>query len=282
MFLIHNAFESGYMNLRDQLRGKVPENELCRLPRRFDIIGNIAIVSIPPDMKLYNDEIANVIKKKMKNVRTVVNKVSKLKGDKRVATLDIIAGASTKTIHREYGFSYCIDIRQAFFNGRLSFERKRIASLIEPTENVLVPFCGVGPFVVPAASANAQVYGVEINYEACRSLIYNCRLNNVEKNVHVINADASSISKMFRSGFDRAIVPTPYGMDHFLEVVSPAVRPGGHVHFYTFKPKEHIPELIRKYEEMGFGVEFYRRCGNVAPGIIRWVFDLRVPAALNP
>ena len=38
---------------------------------------------------------------------------------------------------------------------------------------------------------------------------------------------------------------------------------------------EEIPELISKYEGMGFEVLFHRRCGNVAPGISRWVFDLK-------
>jgi len=33
-------------------------------------------------------------------------------------------------------------------------------------------------------------------------------------------------------------------------------------------------ELIEKYRKMGLKVEFYRRTGNVAPGVSRWVFDL--------
>jgi tRNA (guanine37-N1)-methyltransferase len=76
------------------------------------------------------------------------------------------------------------------------------------------------------------------------------------------------------SGFDRAIVPTPYGMDHFLERISKLVKKGGYIHFYTFKAESQIPKLIEDYEIMGLEVELYRRTGNVAPGISRWVFDL--------
>jgi len=66
------------------------------------------------------------------------------------------------------------------------------------------------------------------------------------------------------SGFDRAIVPTPYGMDHFLERISKLVKKGGYIHFYTFKAESQIPGRIDEYKRMGLEVEFYRRAGNVA------------------
>ena len=76
------------------------------------------------------------------------------------------------------------------------------------------------------------------------------------------------------NGFDRAIVPTPYGRDHFLGEISKLVRKEGYIHFYTFKAESQIPELIEDYEKMGLEVELYRRVGNVAPGISRWVLTL--------
>ncbi|WP_094227435.1 class I SAM-dependent methyltransferase [Methanolobus psychrotolerans] len=263
------------MSLKKELEGKIPEKELEKLSGHFEIIGDIAIVSVPESMETYAKDIACAIIEKRKNVKTVLNKVSKLGGDKRVAGFEIIAGHSTETVHREFGFAYIIDLKQAFFNGKLSFERKRMASMIESGEDVLVPFCGVGPFAIPAASAGARVVAVEMNSDACKSFVRNCKLNKVEENIQIINADASSIPNMLKAEFDRVIIPTPYGMDHFLESISSLVRIGGHVHFYTFKAREQIPELIAKYENMGFEVQFHRRCGNVAPGISRWVFDLK-------
>lgn len=263
------------MSLKDELKGIIPEKELGQLPNRFDIIGNIAIVSVPESMEKYNNVIAQAIMGRMQNIKTVLNKVSKLEGNRRVADFKIIAGNSTETIHREFGFAYRIDLKQSFFNGRLSFERKRVASVVKPGEDVLVPFCGVGPFAIPAASAGAKVVAVEMNSDACKSFLRNCKLNKVEGNIQIINADAKHIPKMIKKQFDRAIIPTPYGMDHFLESISLLVKAGGYVHFYTFKPKEQIPELIEKYEKIGFEVESHRRCGNVAPGISRWAFDLK-------
>ncbi|MDD3247845.1 MAG: hypothetical protein PHF18_13520 [Methanosarcina sp.] len=69
-------------------------------------------------------------------------------------------------------------------------------------------------------------------------------------------------------------MPTPYGMDYFLDEVSGNVKKGGKIHFYTFNTDSQIPGLIEEYGKMGFEVEFHRRCGNVASGVNRWVFDL--------
>ncbi len=263
------------MSLKTDLHGKIPEKELEKLPNRFDIIGDIAIVVIPEELGKYKPEIASAIMQRMGNIRTVLNKTSKLESDHRVADFEILAGESTGTTHREFGFVYRIDVKRSFFNPRLGFERKRIASQVKPNESVLIPFSGVGPFVIPAAATGADVVAVEMNPFACLSLKENCKLNKLEEKIHIINADASHIPKMIKSEFDRAIIPTPYGMDHFLEKISSMVRTGGDVHFYTFKPREDIPGLITRYENMGFEVKFHRRCGNVAPGISRWVFDLK-------
>lgn len=263
------------MSLKDELKGVIPEKELESLPNRYDIIGDIAIISVPEGLKKYNENIARAIMGRMQNIKTVLDKVSKLEGNRRVADFEIIAGDNTETIHREFGFAYRIDLRQSFFNGRLSYERKRVASLVKAGEKVLVPFSGVGPFAIPAAAAGASVIAVEMNCNACKSFTKNCKLNKVQENVRIINADANSIPNMIRCKFDRAIIPTPYGMDHFLEIMSPLIKKGGFIHFYTFKPKEDIPELIEKYDDIGFKVLFHRRCGNVAPGISRWVFDLK-------
>jgi tRNA (guanine37-N1)-methyltransferase len=123
------------------------------------------------------------------------------------------------------------------------------------------------------------MYAVELNPDACACLQENIRINRLERRVTVIQGDFENIMEtkdlqLPESGFDRAIVPTPYGMDHYLVEVLKFVRESGYIHFYTFKAESQIPDLIKEYEKMGFEVEFYRRCGNVAPGISRWVFDL--------
>jgi tRNA (guanine37-N1)-methyltransferase len=265
------------MRLREQLKGIIPEDDFARLSNRFHVVGDIAVVSVPPEMEIYKMDIAKTIVSGNRNIKTVLKKVSKLEGDRRVADFEILAGNETVTIHREFGFCYRLDLRKVFFNSHLGYERRRVALKVRPGERVLVPFCGVGPFAVPAAANGARVLAIESNSEACKWLAENVRLNRVESNIDLINGDARCIANLLNLKdlkFDRAIIPTPYGMDQILDVLLPLVKKGGMIHFYTFKKKDQIDGLIAKYENTGLEVEFYRSCGNVAPGVCRWVFDL--------
>ena len=312
------------VTLRDAMRGIVEEPLLPLVPKRFDYVGDIAIISIPRELEAYRDSIASKILLMRGNTRAVLNKVSKLEGEHRVAQFELLSGESAETFHRENGYTYRIDVRKVFFNPRLYWERARIASKVLPGESVLIPFAGVGPFVLPSAGKGSMVCAIEINPDACTCLKENVRLNRLAGQVTVIQGDAEYILRhpgylnpdiepenvvetenmveaendlepesavspsgipcsapkeiegfqVPKNGFDRAIVPTPYGMDCFLGEVSGHVRKGGSIHFYTFKTESQIPGLIEEYRKMGFDVEFYRRCGNVAPGVSRWVFDL--------
>jgi len=273
------------ITLRDAMKGIVKEPLLPRVPKRFDYIGDIAIISIPPELGAYREAIVSKILSMRGNTRAVLNKVSKLEGERRVAHFELLSGESAETFHRENGYTYKMDVRKVFFNPRLYWERARVASKVLPGESILIPFAGVGPFVLPSAGKRTAVCAIEINPDACACLKENIRLNKLERQVTVIQGDADFILshpgsleaegfEVPENGFDRAIVPTPYGMDHFLVKVSEHIKKGGHIHFYTFKTESQIPELVEEYRRMDLEVEFYRRTGNVAPGVSRWVFDL--------
>ncbi|KKH56822.1 methionine-10+ [Methanosarcina mazei] len=273
------------VTLRDSMKGIVEEPLLPLVPKRFDYIGDIAVISIPPELGAYREAIVSNILSMRGNTRAVLNKVSKLEGERRVAHFELLSGNSAKTIHRENGYTYRMDVRKVFFNPRLYWERARVASKVLPGESILIPFAGVGPFVFPSAGKGTKICAIEINPDAYACLRENIRLNKLERRVTVVQGDAEVILshpesleaegfEVPKNGFDRAIVPTPYGMDHFLEMISCFIKKGGHIHFYTFKTENQILELIEKYRKMGLEVEFYRRTGNVAPGVSRWVFDL--------
>ncbi len=267
------------VSLQDEMRGIIEEPLLHLVPKSFDYVGDVAVISIPPELAAYRGAIATKLFSMRGNTRAVLDKVSKLEGEHRVADFELLLGESTETVHRENGYTYKLDLKKVFFNPRLYSERERVAAKITPGECILIPFAGVGPFVLPAAGKGAKVYAVEINPDACACLQENIRINKLERQVTVIQGDFEDIAEtkdlqLPESGFDRAIVPTPYGMDHFLGRVSKFVRKGGYIHFYTFKAESQIPGLIEEYEKIGLEVELYRRSGNVAPGISRWVFDL--------
>lgn len=263
------------MKLRERLKEIVPGDRLGKLTNRYHIIGDIAILALPDELGGYRKEIAQGVLAQDKSIRMVLNKTTKLESERRVAGFEILAGGGdTITEHRENGFVFRLDVMRVFFNSRLGFERMRVARQIEPGEQVLVPFAGVGPFVVPAAARGSQAVALEKSREACIWLSQNARRNRVAKNIAIINADAFAIPQMLKQEFDRAIVPTPYGMDRILETVVRQVKVGGRIHFYTFKRRQQIERLVESYREMGLVVESFRRCGNVAPGVSRWAFDM--------
>lgn len=253
----------------------IPESLLSLVPQRFDIIGKVAVLSIPPELDAYKVLLAEDIVMQHKNIKTVLNKVARVNGDNRVGRFEIVLGEATLTMHREYGYAYLMDVKTVFFNPRLAFERHRVTSQIGASEHVVILFCGVGPFAVPAAAQGARVIALEKNASACKWLAENSRLNRVDENISIILCDACTITNLIRERFDRAIVPAPYGMDGSLRPISELVKKGGMIHFYTFKKQHQIESLLDKYARSGFEIVFYRRCGNVAPAVSRWVFDLK-------
>jgi tRNA (guanine37-N1)-methyltransferase len=260
--------------LRDLLKGTIPQALLKKLPNRFDVVGDIAVLSIPTPLLPYRFIVADAIMANRRNIYTVLNKTAKIAGDSRTARYEVLAGDTTITIHHEFKFSYHLDLAKVFFNTRLSHERNRVVSQVEPGERVLVPFAGVGPFAIPAAAKGAEVVAVEQSPDAYQWLLENIRINKVKKRVAAIRGDAFDTSLLPHTRFDRAIIPAPYSMDAVLDAIAPVVLRDGMIHFYTFKKRHQIPGLVREYADRGFGLTYYNSCGNVAPGVSRWVFDL--------
>ena len=89
------------MNLRDQLQESLSDTAINKLSNHFRIIGDIAIVSIPPEMCEYKWAISEALISSRRNIKTVLNKVSKLDGDRRVACFEVLAGKYTVTVHKE-------------------------------------------------------------------------------------------------------------------------------------------------------------------------------------
>jgi tRNA (guanine37-N1)-methyltransferase len=262
------------MGLKEQLKGIIPEQSLRFISDRFDVIGDIAVLSLPEELNEYRCTIADSIIFSRHNIRTVLNKVSRLDGSNRTAHYEILAGNDTVTIHKEYGFAYRLDVSTVFYNPRLASERRRVANQVRSGERVLVPFCGVGPFVIPAAAHDAAVIAVDQNPEACRYLAENVALNRICDKVTIITGDAFDTSLLPAGPFDRAIIPAPYGMYAIFDVIISHVKQGGIIHFYTFSNRDQADAREEEFARRGFKLVCKSRCGNVAPGISRWVYDL--------
>jgi tRNA (guanine37-N1)-methyltransferase len=263
------------MSLKAQLKGIIPGTVHSSLSDRYDVIGEVAVLSLPDQLSPYRQVIADAVISRSHGIRTVLNKISRVEGTSRTPHYEILVGGNTVTVHKEYGFIYRLDVSRVFFNPRLASERRRVTGQVSTGERVLVLFCGVGPYVIPAAVLGAKVVAIEKNPEAYRWLGKNMVLNGVEDRVTRICGDAFDPSLLPAGLFDRAIIPTPYGMDTIFDLVAPRVKPGGMIHFYTFCNRHQADNRSEEFIRKGFDRILQRRCGNVAPGVSRWVYDLK-------
>lgn len=262
------------MSLYDLLEDKLPPEKLPYLPRGFEVIGDIAIINIPASLDSEKYLIAGALLSSRKDIKTVLRKLHKIEGNARAGDFELLLGNGTTTLHRENNCVYQVDVAKAYFSGKLAYERSRVARCAVDGEDVLVLFAGVGPFLIPVKKTrNVNITGLDNNPAACNFLKKNIRLNDIEANI--IMGDANSAGCLFKKAFDRIVMPTPYGMDYFLTLASSALKPEGMVHFYTFKKDFEIDHFKRLIEERGWHIDFYRSCGDVAPRVKRYVFDLR-------
>jgi tRNA (guanine37-N1)-methyltransferase len=226
-------------SLAQVLENRLPPHLLASLPRALDIIGDIAIIEIPPELEAHERLIGEAILTVHKNVRTVLAKAGAVSGTYRLREFEVIAGEDkTATIHKEYGCKYHVDIAKAYFSPRLSQEHNRVASLVQKGETIVDLFAGVGPFSVLIAkkNADAKVYAVDINPEAIELLERNIRLNRVENRVIPIQGDARrAVEERLIGVADRVVMNLPEKALEFVGTACRAIKPtGGIAHYYAF------------------------------------------------
>jgi len=271
------------------LEDKLSPHLFVSLPRAIDLVGDIAIIEIPPELDAYKRIIGEAILETHKNVRTVLAKAGAISGTYRLREFSVIAGEpKTETIHKEHGCQYYVDLAKAYFSPRLSYEHKRVASLIEEGETVIDLFAGVGPFAIQIAKTheNVEVYAIDVNPNAVEFLKRNIRLNRVEGKVHPILGDAKQVVKERLSGVaDRVIMNLPEKAIEFVEAACTTIKStGGIVHFYSFVSASDSLEnvklrFIEAVEQCGRKVEkifFSRLVRATAPYKWQAVMDAKI------
>jgi len=262
------------MSLHSLLQDKLTPEKLSLLPKGFEVIGDIAIISIPDALEDEKDIIAQAFSSLRKDVKTVLRKLHKIEGSARVAEFELLLGDKTTTMHKENGCIFKLDVTKTFFSGKMHYERDRIVHKVKDGEDVLVLFAGVGTFLIPIKKKkNVNITGLDNNPDACQYLRKNLELNHIEANI--VHGDARQINNLFKTSFDRIVMPAPYGQDFFLEIGHSILRSGGYIHLYTFKKDFEIPHFKYLLEEKGWNIDYFRDCGNVAPRVKRYVFDLK-------
>jgi tRNA (guanine37-N1)-methyltransferase len=241
--------------LVEVLKNQLPPHLSTSVPRALDIVGDIAIIEIPPELKAHENLIGGAVLETHKNIRTVLAKASAVTGTYRLREFNVIAGENrTDTVYKEYGCNYQVDIAKVYFSPRLSHEHKRVASLVQKGETVVDLFAGVGPFSVLIAKTveNVKVYALDINPEAIEILKRNARRNRVETRVFPILGNARQVIEDELLGVaDRVIMNLPEKAIEFVDTACRAVKPaGGTIHHYGFiRLPDSIESMKQRFSE---------------------------------
>jgi len=195
----------------------------------FDIVGDIAVLEDrgKGDVK----KAASILLKTNPRIKTVLLKTGGRTGEFRVQQVKWLAGAKrTKTVHRESGCTFEVDLAKAYFSPRLSNERLRVLAKVKNGETVLVPFAGVGPYaIIIAKNRKCRVIAIEKNKDAVAFMRKNVAANRVA--VEIVQGDAGIILPRYKA--DRIIMPLPHGAFDFLDAALKATKDGRVVHYYS-------------------------------------------------
>lgn len=270
--------------IKEALKGKLLDEELEKVCRSYDRIGDIIIVEIPEGLESKEKEIGKVILSTIPNIKTVCKKVGIHYGKYRLQKLRILAGARNKTgLHKESGTVLRINYEKTYFSPRLSNERIRVASQVANGEDVLVMFSGAGPYpcVIGKNKNPASITGVELNPKAHELALENVKLNKLD-NITLICGDAAKVVPTLKKKFDRIIMPLPKSADDFMQPALHASKKGCKIHVYLFaheneydQTKSDLKELCKKHCYNVKVIELVP-CGQHKPRVYRVCVDLEV------
>ena len=289
------------MSLRDALKGVLDAEDLGKIAKSYDFVGDILLVKIHPDLLHRSEkmlEIGKALKKAFPRARTVaaVPLFSKTHEIFRTRDLKVLftengSEKCTETLHKESGCVFKVDLRHVFFSPRLAYERMRVAKKVKAGEIVVNMFAGVGCFSILIAKVQPKVrkvYSIDINPVAVAYMRENIRLNKVEGKVVPILGDAHEVLRDFEGVSSRVLMPLPESSHEFLADAVRALNlhEGGVIHYYTvasgekevFKePFERALRIIRGISpEISVEVEEKRIVRSVAPRKWHVVFDLKL------
>ncbi len=268
-------------SIRRLLRGVLSKDEIPLLGSSYDIVGDVMILELPPELLSRRWDIGMALLSWLP-VETVAIKTSPTAGERRVRGLEVIAGRSSlETTHRENGLQFNLDLSKVFFNPRLCGERARVACEGRDDGLILDMFAGVGSFSIAIDRASKtpgmRIYAVDRNEDAIRYLAENARLNRAWGVIAICGDSRVEAPRIAaKVGMvDRVIMNLPGSSDTFLPKAVQCLKIGGCLHYYRLAPKLHARGQIE--EELGsvgaFNLTLFREVESYSPSKSIFVAD---------
>lgn len=275
-------------DLRQAVGEALPRDVVNRLPRSYDIVGDIGILQVDDELQPFSKIIADGLMKLNPHLRLVVQKIGKTSGQYRIRGTEVITGTgTTETVHIEFSSKFHLDVRSVYFNPRLGHERIRIASQVKNGEVVVDMFAGVGTYSILIAKKQlgARVFSIDLNPSAYKYLKENIFANKVADRVTPYLGDAQEFALKSPGIADRVIMNLPSDSQAFLGAASKLLRSnGGVLHFYRFASRgeglQYLSDAFRSGIE-SFGrrvvsLSFLRVIREVGPNRVQVAIDARI------
>ncbi len=220
--------------LKERLAERIPRDIINLLPRGYQKIGDIMIITLKSELNQYREIIAEELIKLIPHTRMVLLKKGGITGDFRKPNLEIIKGeGGTETVHFENNCIFKLDVMNIMFSKGNITERRRIAEFVKEGEIVVDMFAGIGYFSINIAvhAKPKKIIAIELNPVAYRYLLENIRLNKVEHVIEPVHGDAGVVCNQLNCKADRVIMgllPTP---KNYVKSALKILRRPGVVHY---------------------------------------------------
>jgi tRNA wybutosine-synthesizing protein 2 len=270
----HSPFEEALNN------APVPEELRGRLPHKWELLGDVLVIRLPPEVLPYKNEIGATYARIL-HARTVCLETGSISGVHRTPQMEVIFGDGTETVHKENGILYKLDVAHVMFSSGNLEEKRRMASLDCRGETVVDMFAGIGYFSLPLAlHAKAErVVACEINPVAFAYLTDNISLNHADAVIQPFLGDNRDLPGEHWA--DQVLMGYVGTTEQFLPKAFELVKNGGVVHYHETCPIDEFPDrpLGRIADSAGKAKIEVLRQGEVksyAPAISHYVIDFRV------
>jgi len=235
------------MKLRDALKPKLTAKELRVLRTSYDVIGDIAIIEVPIELKKKEAVIAKTLLGMFKSIAVVAVKQGGHKGKYRRQKLKIAAGEKRlETTHTESGVRLSLNVETCYYSPRLGTERLRIVKQVKPKERILVAGSGIAPYplVLAKHTKAKEIVGVELNPSAHKYAAKNIIMNKLQDRITLVKGDAR---KQKLGKFDRVISAMPAEVD--TASLLSYVKKGGRLHILDFAPEDNMGEAGERVKQ---------------------------------
>ncbi|BDC18329.1 methyltransferase domain-containing protein [Acidianus sp. HS-5] len=249
------------------MKSKTPKlRELVDGVSSYYIIGNIVILS-PKKRDIDKEKLVKAIMQINPRVKAVYIK-RKVSGELRISELELIGGEDiSKTIFKENGLSFVVDIKKVYVNPSLGGEHNKVEEEVKESEKILDAFCGYGGIAMHASTVSKYVIAGDLNIEGLEMLRESLSLNR--KKIHLIDIvqyDAHNLPFREKS-FDKVYADNPTMVLEFLNELCRVTRE--ELIIYILSTKGGISKIpaykwlrVNDYSKDLFIFKGYIRCNN--------------------